>query len=288
MPVISIHALRVEGDGLHISSNEKPFGFLSTPSGWRATELSVVPDLPDFISIHALRVEGDFRDPREWLFQALISIHALRVEGDAIVRSPIPDFPISIHALRVEGDDIIMDEMQNATENFYPRPPGGGRPVGVETLPPDKLISIHALRVEGDAVDMPEMIPAIGISIHALRVEGDRRRCLSPQTVSQFLSTPSGWRATGRHIDLRKPCIAFLSTPSGWRATVTLSPDCLTTPISIHALRVEGDYRAAIVPPMFRISIHALRVEGDNTYLTLSFLSSIFLSTPSGWRATAD
>ena len=34
-----------------------------------------------------------------------ISIHALRVEGDsAIVRSPIPDFPISIHALRVEGD----------------------------------------------------------------------------------------------------------------------------------------------------------------------------------------
>ena len=163
----------MEGDGLHISSNEKPFGFLSTPSGWRATELSVVPDLPDFISIHALRVEGDFRDPREWLFQALISIHALRVEGDAIVRSPIPDFPISIHALRVEGDDIIMDEMQNATENFYPRPPGGGRPVGVETLPPDKLISIHALRVEGDAVDMPEMIPAIGISIHALRVEGD-------------------------------------------------------------------------------------------------------------------
>ena len=33
---------------------------------------------------------------------------------------------ISIHALRVEGD-ILMDEMQNATENFYPRPPGGGR-----------------------------------------------------------------------------------------------------------------------------------------------------------------
>ena len=33
--------------------------------------------------------------------------------------------------------------------------------------------------------------------------------------------------------------------------------------ISIHALRVEGDYRAAIVPPMLRISIHALRVEGD-------------------------
>ena len=38
---ISIHALRVEGDGLHISSNEKPFGFLSTPSGWRATAFAV-------------------------------------------------------------------------------------------------------------------------------------------------------------------------------------------------------------------------------------------------------
>ena len=57
--------------------------------------------------------------------------------------------------------------------------------------------------------------------------------------------------------------LLFLSTPSGWRATVPLDHTIATTNISIHALRVEGDYRAAIVPPMLRISIHALRVEGD-------------------------
>ena len=56
---ISIHALRMEGDGCTINAN--------CPG--------------DDISIHALRVEGD-------LFQNffknldLISIHALRVEGD--------------------------------------------------------------------------------------------------------------------------------------------------------------------------------------------------------------
>ena len=39
---------------------------------------------------------------------------------------------------------------------------------------------------------------------------------------------------------------------------------------------MEGDlYRAAIVPPMFRISIHALRVEGDAKNGALFYLHSI-------------
>ena len=49
------------------------------------------------------------------------------MEGDNYGKLADMILGISIHALRVEGDDIIMDEMQNATENFYPRPPGGGR-----------------------------------------------------------------------------------------------------------------------------------------------------------------
>ena len=81
---ISIHALRVEGDGssksrdLSISFHFYPrppgggrhqklfqkafldFGFLSTPSGWRATVASPMAiESQDIISIHALRVEGD-------------------------------------------------------------------------------------------------------------------------------------------------------------------------------------------------------------------------------------
>ena len=34
---ISIHALRVEGDGISAEKHEKHDQFLSTPSGWRAT-----------------------------------------------------------------------------------------------------------------------------------------------------------------------------------------------------------------------------------------------------------
>ena len=66
-----------------------------------------------------------------------------------------------------------MDEMQNAAENFYPRPPGGGRPRFYQRRFHGQLISIHALRVEGDENygKLADMI--LGISIHALRVEGD-------------------------------------------------------------------------------------------------------------------
>ena len=79
--IISIHALRVEGDNF--------------------------VDLRRFladISIHALRVEGDnFVDLRRFL--ADISIHALRVEGDfGGFSSCFAKIVISIHALRVEGD----------------------------------------------------------------------------------------------------------------------------------------------------------------------------------------
>ena len=58
--------------------------------------------------------------------------------------------------------------------------------------------------------------------------------------------------------------------------------------ISIHALRVEGDviyiFIFVFVPS---ISIHALRVEGDCAAEDVDFAYGGFLSTPSGWRATA-
>ena len=57
--------------------------FLSTPSGWRATNLPVLYGrLPANISIHALRVEGDTGGIRNLPIDKVISIHALRVEGD--------------------------------------------------------------------------------------------------------------------------------------------------------------------------------------------------------------
>ena len=59
--MISIHALRVEGDSISLLS------FKSCLE----------------ISIHALRVEGDERAKRKEQAEQRISIHALRVEGDS-------------------------------------------------------------------------------------------------------------------------------------------------------------------------------------------------------------
>ena len=126
--------------------------FLSTPSGWRATGGHGLRYADRAgISIHALRVEGD--EPPEppeptpgnfyprppgggrqtgnvtGIHTHWISIHALRVEGDHDPgRFPRHDRGISIHALRVEGDHLKRAQSINKSKNFYPRPPGGGRP----------------------------------------------------------------------------------------------------------------------------------------------------------------
>jgi len=58
--------------------------------------------------------------------------------------------------------------------------------------------------------------------------------------------------------------------------------------ISIHTLRVEGDfwrYCDFIVSNI--ISIHTLRVEGDCSRADYHKLRQSFQSTPSGWRVTA-
>ena len=57
--------------------------------------------------------------------------------------------------------------------DFYPRPPGGGRPQREKWIEFMRNISIHALRVEGDVYTCPLLMCNHTISIHALRVEGD-------------------------------------------------------------------------------------------------------------------
>ena len=60
------------------------------------------------------------------------------------------------------------------------------------------------------------------------------------------------------------------------------------TAISIHALRVEGDAQIWPDGRAQHISIHALRVEGDARTTRATLDRRLFLSTPSGWRATAS
>ena len=126
--------------------------------------------------------------------------------------------PISIHALRVEGDGCRCLRLPGRGD-FYPRPPGGGRPAQLESHKIVNDISIHALRVEGDAATTSTMSLRPVISIHALRVEGDKRLyCFGVLKAYFYPRPPGGGRPGGE----------FPTLPAG---------------ISIHALRVEGDYK---------------------------------------------
>ena len=134
-----------------------------------------------------------------------------------------------------------MAKKLRVSRDFYPRPPGGGRPQYVPQGGRSCYeISIHALRVEGD----PGLwfIGCYCVKYFYPRPPGGGRLEYINKKVNEFkfLSTPSGWRATTRFSDISATVI-FLSTPSGWRATADLRDDAQSLYISIHALRVEGD-----------------------------------------------
>ena len=59
-----------------------------------------------------------------------------------------------------------------------------------------------------------------------------------------------------------------------------------TFSISIHSLRVEGDFSYKGKSHVDGISIHSLRVEGDVQRKTLLCSGGVFQSTPSVWRET--
>ena len=132
-------------------------------------------------------------------------------------------FPISIHALREEGDvSGFMDGLD--FDDFYPRPPRGGRPFKyVAPVAGALFLSTPSARRATSLSTMSRMNHAI--SIHALREEGDRPGVLHIGHTFQFLSTPSARRATGGAFSWLQKIYKFLSTPSARRATIPL---CLT------------------------------------------------------------
>ena len=69
-------------------------------------------------------------DLQQPIFTPLISIHALREEGDGTDADTITFDIISIHALREEGDAMCSGSFSQ-TAYFYPRPPRGGRRIGL-------------------------------------------------------------------------------------------------------------------------------------------------------------
>ena len=128
--VISIHALRGEGDRLRRGLIMRAEEFQSTPSVGRATKVFRLRRHDSDISIHALRGEGDaahktqhhtffYFNPRPpWggrrnarrlavvrtQFQSTPSVGRATIDPEA-KRLP---YKISIHALRGEGDNCLI------------------------------------------------------------------------------------------------------------------------------------------------------------------------------------
>ena len=218
---ISIHALREEGDGGTTSTEWTPTNFYPRPPRGGRPRTNRVPALHQEISIHALREEGD--------------------EG-AVASTTTPKIFLSTPSAR-RATDAGSDTRQDL-QDFYPRPPRGGRPRELCLLRSQEPISIHALREEGDLRrEVPEVVQR-QISIHALREEGDRTIFSHGVHGLEFLSTPSARRATptatpsttaSRYFYPRPPRGGrpragahdrrnniFLSTPSARRATLSV------------------------------------------------------------------
>ena len=150
---ISIHSLRMEGDGKFSSKSGRGQLFQSTPSAWRETLLSTTIFPHNlFQSTPSAWRETDF--VRANCCHNIISIHSLRMEGDIYRMLRIQNKIISIHSLRMEGDavyfadPVAIEEFQSTPSawretqarparscqalHFNPLPPHGGRPAAVK------------------------------------------------------------------------------------------------------------------------------------------------------------
>ena len=189
MRAISIHALREEGD----------------------VEVRQAHG-DEHISIHALREEGD--DPSAGRWRRVHNFYPRPPRGGRRLscRHLLDAVQISIHALREEGDIPVIKQYFGANAflstpsarratgvscpsmvrkaNFYPRPPRGGRLLGLAAGVAGEGISIHALREEGDLVAIIRPSLLVAISIHALREEGDMYAAMSTMAVLYFYPRP--------------------------------------------------------------------------------------------------
>ena len=170
--LISIHALREEGDDTFVSYNRAKGDFYPRPPrGGRPKGRAKV-------------VRG-----------AGISIHALREEGDVLRRGVGGDvLVISIHALREEGDE--NKRKNNDNYNKFLSTPSARRATDLADDMRVSMLFLSTPSARRATRQGCEQSCGAGISIHALREEGDAQTKLDIAKQAQFLSTPSARRAT--------------------------------------------------------------------------------------------
>ena len=222
--IISIHALREEGDSPRHLAVSPGVQFLSTPSARRATliSLSIVMAAEIFLSTPSARRATHL---------GLQQHH----DGRRFLSTP-----------SARRATFLYCGCHCLDLHFYPRPPRGGRRGPWTTCSPQKTISIHALREEGDngtntgprCINLFLSTPSArratgcrwrslsalkGISIHALREEGDvRGRSLWTIPRNFYPRPPRGGRL--QYVVDFIQLFEFLSTPSARRATLGEAP----------------------------------------------------------------
>ena len=214
-----------------------------------------------------------------------ISIHALREEGDARSEFRLCITLRFLSTPSARRATVPLMVFQTPHTDFYPRPPRGGRQEPMKASVRHRLFlsTPSARRATGADEGIRQ---AQAISIHALREEGDRLSRMAASSSPYFYprpprgGRPTTWTTRPRH---RK----FLSTPSARRATSFAYAGKLLFPISIHALREEGD---SLIPPrtLPRWNFYPRPPRGGRQKVyDLTGYSVEFLSTPSARRATA-
>ena len=173
-------------------------------------------------------------------FQDDISIHALREEGDQGSFNAQPTAPRFLSTPSARRATKSLSPPPPLPNNFYPRPPRGGRPGRwAGRLLQSQFLSTPSAR----RATFPGYVQAArGRYFYPRPPRGGR------------LQTDKSTRSSAR----------FLSTPSARRATWQGGCDYDLQLISIHALREEGDLCHDLFSSMVSISIHALREEGDS------------------------
>ena len=187
--MISIHALRGEGDNTALAGNHRRGNFNPRPPwGGRLFHIFLSLSFSFQISIHALRGEGDQQ-----------ALHGAGPAPDFNPRPPWGGRPhprkvcsdrgqISIHALRGEGDRHHWMNLYNKCD-FNPRPPWGGRLREGSKI---KVFNIfQSTPSVGRATLRSQSLPTAAENFNPRPPWGGRRYCTSQySTLSHFNPRP--------------------------------------------------------------------------------------------------
>ena len=260
------------------------FSFLSTPSARRATCFRFWSHPDGFISIHALREEGDLR-LRQSPGVVVISIHALREEGDLCPRPCIVFAHISIHALREEGDPIGDGDFR-VVSLFLSTPSARRATTHRHHLSKlmQKFLSTPSAR---RATPAPHAAAGCCRYFYPRPPRGGRLRqgCCLTHIPSDFYPRPPRGGRPGRLLRYSDRSDFYPRPPRGGRRPSEFVLDCVYLFLSTPSARRATAGRGVVEGPQ-PISIHALREEGDGSSSTGGTTSNEFLSTPSARRAT--